>query len=210
MGHEAMSRFGSNPRTFFDAIYRAAVAPWDIGAAQPDFMRLLDEFPPATPVLDVGCGSGDLAIALAERGFDTIGVDFAEHAISQAREKARGLPLAVAGRLRFMIGDALRPSSLGETVGAVVDSGFLHLFESADRDVFVADLAAALPPGARYYLLAFAVTYPIENAPLQVDADEIAARFSSDAGWRILASRPAEFLSRVATVPAIAACVERV
>ena len=43
-----MSRFGSDPRAFFDDVYRAP-APWDIGAAQPDLLRLIEEFPPSAP-----------------------------------------------------------------------------------------------------------------------------------------------------------------
>ena len=203
-----MSRFGSDPRAFFDDVYRAP-APWDIGAAQPDLLRLIEEFPPSAPVIDVGCGTGDLTIAMAQRGFDMIGVDFVEAAIDEARRRAATLPREVADHLRFEVGDALRPSSRDQRPGAVVDSGFMHLFDHATRDAFAADLAVALPPGGRYYLLAFAVTFPIENAPLQVDVEEIASRFGREHGWEILASRPADFFSRVATVPAIAVCVER-
>ena len=202
------SRFGADPRAFFADVYRAP-APWDIGAPQPDLIRLIEEFPPANPVLDVGCGSGDLAIELARRGFSVIGVDFVEAAIEQARQRASALPPDAARRLRFDVGDALRPSNLAEPVGAVVDSGFMHLFEADTRDSFAADLAVALRRGGRYYFLSFAVTFPIDNAPLQMDCDEVAARFTAAAGWQILACRPAEFLSRVATVPAIAACLER-
>ena len=204
-----MSRFGPDPHAFFDAVYQD-VAPWDIGDAQPALLQLLDEYPPAEPVLDVGCGSGDLAIALARRGLEVVGVDFVEAAVEEARARAAALPPEARRRLRFEVGDALRPSRRGEPVGAVVDSGFLHLFDHDVRDRFAAELAATLPPGGRYYLLAFAVTFPVEHVPLQVDADELAARFAAERGWRILACRPAEFLSRVGTVPATAACIERV
>lgn len=204
-----MTRFGADPRAFFDAVYREP-APWDIGEAQPAMVRLLAEHPPTGPVLDVGCGSGDLAIALARAGHDVVGVDFVPAAIELARERAAALPDDVRRRLRFEVGDAREPSRLGHAFGAVVDSGFLHLFDHDARDRFAADLAATLPPGGRYYLLAFAVTFPIEHAPLQVDPAELEARFSPARGWRILACRSAEFLSRVGTVPATEACVERV
>jgi 2-polyprenyl-3-methyl-5-hydroxy-6-metoxy-1,4-benzoquinol methylase len=48
---------------------------------------LLADYPPEGPVLDVGCGSGDLAIHLAQRGIETFGIDFTEAAISQANAK---------------------------------------------------------------------------------------------------------------------------
>lgn len=203
-----MSRFGPDPRAFFDSVYRD-VPPWDVGGPQPALSALLAAHPPGGPVLDVGCGSGDLAISLARSGLEVCGVDFAEGAIAHAREKARALPPEVARRLDFRVADALRPSRLGRRFGAVVDSGFFHLFDPEDGDRFVRELAAALRPGGRYYLLAFAAEFPIPNSPRAVSEDEVRARFTPESGWRVLSVRGAEFLSRIAPVPAVAACVER-
>ena len=52
-----------------------------------------------------------------------------------------------------------------------------------------ADLAAAIRPGGRYYLLEFAVTFPVPNSPLEVTEAEVRSRFSRGAGWEILALR---------------------
>jgi SAM-dependent methyltransferase len=204
-----MGRFGSDPHDFFKSVYHA-IPPWDIGGPQPALSALFDEYPPASPVLDLGCGSGDHAISLAQRGLQVMGVDFVESAIMQARAKASSLSPEVARLLNFQVGDALRPSLLQQPFGAVVDSGFLHLFESEPRDRFADDLALALLPGGRYYLLAFAVDFGVPNVPHQVTAEELGARFTSEKGWHILDIRPAEFLSRVAPpTPAIRACIER-
>lgn len=203
-----MSRFGPDPRAFFDSVYRET-PPWDVGGPQPAISALLAEHPPTSPVLDVGCGSGDLAISLAQRGLHVLGIDFVDAAIAQARAKAGALPPEVARCLDFQVADALRPSLLRRQFGAVVDSGFYHLFEPDQCDRYVDDLASTLLPGGRYYLLAFAVTFPIPNSPRQVGEDELRARFTSENGWRIRECRSAEFLSRIAPVPAISACVER-
>ena len=201
-----MSRFSPD---FFESVYRET-PPWDTGDAQPDIIALLDELPPAGPVLDVGCGSGDLVFALARRGLEVLGVDVVPAAIDQARAKAAVLPPEAARLLDFQVADALRPTRLERRFGAVVDSGFFHVFDSGTRDGFVDELAATLLPGGRYYLLAFAVEFPMPNTPLRVSEDELRARFTAGKGWKILAMRPAQFHSRFAPVPSIAACIERV
>ncbi len=171
---------------------------------------LLTEYPPVDPVLDVGCGTGDLAIHLARSGREVIGIDFVEAAILQANEKRADLPPEVAHRLRFRVADAMRPSLLGERFGAVVDSGFLHVLDRDESDSFLDDLATVLVPGGRYYLHAFAVEFSMENMPRKVTEAELQMRFGEEKGWRILDIRPAEFHSRVAPpVAAIVACVER-
>ncbi|HEU0076863.1 MAG TPA: class I SAM-dependent methyltransferase [Longimicrobiaceae bacterium] len=204
-----MSRFGPDPLAFFDAVYRET-PPWDVGGPQPAMSALLAGHPPAGPVLDVGCGSGDLAISLARGGLQVLGIDFVDTAVEQAREKAGALPPGVARLAEFQVADALRPSLLRRRFGSVVDSGFFHLFDPGTCDRFVDDLASALLPGGRYYLLAFATEFAIPNSPRRVSEEELRARFASERGWRILELRPAEFQSRVAApVPAVGACIER-
>ena len=204
-----MSRFGSDPLTFFHSVYHET-PPWDIGGPQPAMSTLLAKYPPNDPILDVGCGSGDLAIHLAQLGHQVIGVDFVEAAIAQGQEKVAALPAEVARLLDFQVADALRPSLLQRQFGSVVDSGFFHLFEPEQCDHFIDELALTLLPGGRYYLHAFAIEFPVPNVPRQVNADELQARFTSDRGWHIREVQSAEFLSRVAPpVPATAACIER-
>lgn len=193
---------------FFDSIYQET-PPWEVGKAQPALAELLDAHPPAGPALDIGCGTGDLAIELAQRGLDVLGIDIVDAAVAQARVKAAALAPEAARRAEFRVADALRPSRLGQRFGTVTDSGFYHLFESDQRDGLADELAATLVPGGRYYLLAFATEFPMPNTPRQVSEDELRARFTAEKGWRILALRPAEFQSRIAPVPAVAACIER-
>ncbi|MCX6031573.1 MAG: class I SAM-dependent methyltransferase [Chloroflexi bacterium] len=202
------SRRSSAP---FDSTYRET-PPWDIGEPQPALLALLDEYPPTGPVLDVGCGTGELALALAQRGLAVLGVDLAEAAITQARAKAATAAPGAGRWVEFRVGDALHPTLLPGPFGAVVDSGFFHLFGPLERERFAHELAAALAPGGRYYLLGFAIASPLPNAPRQVLESELRALFAPERGWRVLALRPARFLIRSARsndVPAIAACVER-
>ncbi|HYC51246.1 MAG TPA: class I SAM-dependent methyltransferase [Gemmatimonadaceae bacterium] len=203
-----MNAFGPDPKAFFDDVYRNA-APWDIGSPQPALVELFAAFPPTDPVLDVGCGSGDLAIYLAEHGHEVTGVDFAEVGIELARRKSLALPRDVSERLTFRVADALAPDRLGRQFGTVVDSGFLHVLDQKARDTFAESLARTLAPGGRYYLLAFATEFDMPNTPRKVTEEELRTRFEFARGWVVHSIRPAEFLSTFAPVPAIAACFER-
>jgi SAM-dependent methyltransferase len=202
-----VSRFGPDPQRFFESVYED-VPPWDVGGPQPAMAELLARLPPTGPVLDIGCGSGDLAIFLAGTGLDVLGTDFVDAAIDDARRKASAAAGEVAGSLEFQVADALRPSLLRRKFGAVVDSGFFHLFAPEQCDRLVEEVGSVLLPGGRYYLHEFAIEFPVPNTPRQVTEDELRARFTEAAGWRILELRAAQFESRIAPVPAIVACAE--
>jgi SAM-dependent methyltransferase len=204
-----MSRFGPDSLDFFNAVYQD-IPPWEIGAPQPAMSALLGRYPPSDPILDVGCGSGDLSIYLAQLGNQVLGIDFVEKAIANAREKAGSLPPQVANLLEFQVADALHPSRLQRQFGAVVDSGFFHLFDPEQCNRLVDEIARIVLPGGHYYLHEFAIEFPVPNLPRQINAEELQVRFTPEKGWRIIEIRPVEFLSRVAPpVPAICACIER-
>ena len=86
---------GSDPRPsrWFDTAYADGGTPtWDIGHPQAAVRRLIDAGwfgPPGAAVLDAGCGTGEHALLLTERGHRVVGVDLAAEAIARAAAKAR-------------------------------------------------------------------------------------------------------------------------
>jgi SAM-dependent methyltransferase len=60
------------------------------------------EIPPGSRLLDVACGSGQLALMASRDGFDATGVDIAENLIERARERSDAERLSA----RFEVGDA--------------------------------------------------------------------------------------------------------
>jgi SAM-dependent methyltransferase len=203
------SREGFPGQAFFDAVYTGD-APWDIGAAQPDLLDLIEAFPPHGRVVDLGCGTGDLVIALAARGHDVLGLDFAAAAIAEAEWRLQVEPPEVRARAELRVGDALRPSLLAGEIGSAVDSGFFHLFDAETRVQLVHELGRALPVGGRYYMLGFAIAIPAPDVPRQVTTEELGALFSEEAGWKVLDLRDAAFRTRgFDDIPSLALCAER-
>lgn len=56
-------------------------------------------------VLDLACGTGDLAFAAAEEGAEVTGLDLTPRMIALAKEKARGNP--APSPVRFLVGDMM-------------------------------------------------------------------------------------------------------
>ncbi|MEU7838293.1 MULTISPECIES: class I SAM-dependent methyltransferase [unclassified Nonomuraea] len=155
--------------------------PWDVGRPQPAFAALAEAGEFRGRVLDVGCGTGELALLCAGMGLDVTGVDLAPKGLQAAAEKARERGLAV----RWLRHDVLRLGELGETFDTVLDSLIFHIFGDADRATYVESLRAALRPGGRYFMLCFSERQPGagEYGPRRVTREEIAAAFSD--GWKI-------------------------
>ena len=55
------------------------------------------------PVLELGCGTGRISLALAEAGFDVTGVDISPRMVAQASAKAKSLSLV--SQATFVVGD---------------------------------------------------------------------------------------------------------
>lgn len=90
--------------------------------------------PPGGRILDVGCGTGSLALRLARDGYQVQGVDRSEPMIARARAKAAREAEQTAGRVLFTIADAL--AGLPDRDGAfdlVVCAAVLHGLPSDSR-----------------------------------------------------------------------------
>jgi SAM-dependent methyltransferase len=134
------------------------------------------------PVLDLACGSGRLAIPLAERGFGVIGVDLAPPMIERAKQKAAAAGAAV----RFVHGDA-RTVRLEERFGLVVMSGnaFQAFLTDGDRDALLETVAAHLADGG---LFVFGVRAPVAEHLATNQDEEVCRRYATPDGRGITAS----------------------
>ena len=73
--------------------------------------------PPPLKVLDVGCGTGFLAMRMAELGHTAVGVDLSEDMLAEARRKTEGIGLPVT----FQLGDAEAPPPDGAPYDVILE-----------------------------------------------------------------------------------------
>jgi len=163
-------------------------APWDIGKPQSVFVDAADRI--TGSVLDAGCGTGENALFFAKRGHKTTGIDFLEHPIAEAKQKAqeRGLPAT------FLVMDALHLKDIPEVFDSVIDCGLFHVFSDEDRARYVDGLASVVKPGGRIFMMCFSDEEPPGDGPRRVSQDEIRGAFAK--GWDVESIKEARFETR--------------
>jgi SAM-dependent methyltransferase len=180
--------FGGRPPTShermagvpWDASYHDGPAPWDIGGPQPAVARLAAAGAFVGPVLDAGCGTGDNALCIAERGVPVLGFDVAETALGLARDKARALDRPA----EFVLADALRLETLGRRFRTVLDCGLFHTFDEHERPDYVASLRSVTEPDSTLYVLCFSDDGP-DPGPHPLSRDDLVTAFVPARGWRL-------------------------
>ena len=158
------------PDDFADR-YRTGQTPWEIGEPQPAFVENVSLV--RGRVLDLGCGTGELAVFFARRGFEVVGVDPEPAAVKAARAKAEAAGVGVDLR----VGSALDLSPLGR-FDTILDCLLFHIFDDDQRRRYVASVRDALTPCGRLLMLVFSDAEPPGNGPRRVSEAEVRECFA--------------------------------
>ncbi len=202
-----MGRSESPEHGDYDERYRDRAGqggpPWEIGGPQPALVALIARTALDGRILDLGCGTGELALHLAARGQRVTGFDIAAVAIARAREKAAARGLAVD----FRVADATQLAGSGERFETVFDSGLLHVPDETARVGYRAGLSDICADGATLHLLTRAAGHE-----WGVTEDEIRAAFGPPA-WSALTIAPATIAAQIEgkplELPAFLCCARR-
>lgn len=118
------------------------------------YVDLVDELG-ANRVLDVGCGTGSLALMLSERGHDVLGVDPAAASIAVARAKPG------AHRVRWVEGDATAVDATDREVALMTGNTAQAITDPGQWAVTLQAIRTSLRPGGH---LAFETRDPASRA----------------------------------------------
>lgn len=96
-----------------------------------------DAAPSSGKLLELGCGAGNLSIALSNRGFDVFGVDFSESAIEWAKDNAR----QASKIIDFRVADVTNLSCFADgSFDVLYDGNCLHcIIGDSSRTVALAE-----------------------------------------------------------------------
>lgn len=135
--------------------YRVGFTPWE--RAGDRFAEVLDVFLAREGLtsgraLDVGCGTGRHAIALASRGWQVAGVDRVPLALERARRRAAAAHVDVT----FVEADVSNLNGrVGDGFDLVLDLGCFHGLDAAESSAYGRELDAVTVPGASLLMFAF-------------------------------------------------------
>lgn len=167
--------------------------PWSIGEPQPEIAALIAAGAFHGDVLDAGCGEAATALALAEQGFTTVGLDQSATAIELARAEAqrRGLTNAT-----FDVADISAFTGYDGRFGTIVDSTLFHSMPVELRDGYQQSIVRAAAPGASYVVLVFDRAHMPTDGPInpvtEEELREVVGRY-----WVIDEVRPARIHAQV-------------
>ena len=156
--------------------YQTEDTPWDKGEPAPGLVDWLkaQTLDPETRVLVPGCGRGHDASAWAKAGFDTTGMDLAEIALSDAREKYESLP-----NLAFFPGNFLDEKPQ-EPYDLIFEHTLYCAIDPARREDYAKSLPNWLKPGGCFLAIHFIFPLDEEGPPFGASKDEIINRFQTN------------------------------
>ncbi|MDT8307816.1 MAG: methyltransferase domain-containing protein [Anaerolineae bacterium] len=143
----------ADPSWAYDLLYSGR-APWEMDKPREELVAMVEsgEIQPCRAI-DLGCGTGDNVIFLAQHGFDAVGVDLSARAIAQAQERAAAAGVSPS----FVTGDVTDLNGVAGSFDLVIDYGCLGCVLSAPaREQYVETLLRLARPGSDYLLLNFA------------------------------------------------------
>jgi methyl halide transferase len=131
--------------------YKKGDIPWDLGRADYNLTEMVVNWPiMPCKTLELGCGTGDNSIWLAQHHFEVTAFDLIKIAVDLARKKA----LKDGVDIHFCVADILKDKITNAPFDFVFDRGVFHtLDEQAERTIFAKNVANHMQTGGLWLSL---------------------------------------------------------
>ena len=141
-----------------------------------------DAAPSSGKLLELGCGAGNLSIALSNRGFDVFGVDFSESAIEWAKDNA----WQASKIIDFRVADVTNLSCFADgSFDVLYDGNCLHCIIGDDRTVALAEWKRVLKQDGLLFISSLCA--PLEDPAFPVKFDPVTrVLIESDIPYRVI------------------------
>ncbi len=138
----------------YDAIARI-YDPWSLSVVEDIEFYVEEALASGGPVVELACGTGRIAVPVAEAGIRVIGVDGSRGMLEVARERA--VAAGVEGLVDLRLGDMREPPVTERVSLALIPfRSLLHMTTEADRERALRAVHALLLPGGRLIFDVFA------------------------------------------------------
>ena len=164
--------------SFWDVAYLVG-APWDMGEPPRELTELVNDGKLQTgKVLDIGCGTGTIAVFLASRGFKASGLDISRIAVKKAERKAARHDVTCRFyRLDFTDRKELESAGL-PAFDLLIDNGCYHSLSANDRESYANSLLRVSHVGTGYLLWGFLRGSRPGFGPPGIERNEVEDRLS--------------------------------
>ncbi len=182
-----------------------AQLPWFHDRLDSDIEQALERFGiTAGDLLDLGCGPGTQAVALARRGFAVTATDISASAVASARKLAAEAGVVIDAQV-----DDLLDSGLSGPFDLVIDRGIFHCFEHPDdQQAYLATVKRLLKAEGLLLLKCFHKDETGEMGPPCRYGETDIQRLFGD-GFELIEARNSRFDGVMERVPKALFCVLR-
>lgn len=170
--------------------------------ADPDMVdALLTHARPRAPVLDIGTGTGALAVHAARAGHPVVATDLSRAALDHARAAAAELPVT-------FVRDDITDSRLESRFAAVLDRGCYHHLLPADLPRWAATVVRLTEPGGTLIVKTDAPDAPSSRNTRRTTPDDLVRLLAP--AFTLVTSHPSSFMAGGQAIPASVIVLRRV